>query len=325
MDENILTELYRKRGISKQKLDAAIEAVRKLEEFLSAEGVLLSDADVERVRCYCNSLSADRDPPVDDFRAIARYFYLTGRSDIYLYFTPLFGGGGVLESIRDRAEELEGKDVAERVFSQVCIKPAGTPPEHLPPCAAKLMDNLINELPPERYRKILAGNHHGIPKESFEKEHGFLKAAGSLDIYLADRHERMISELQEHCDKGLIWYEQLITQEVVELVRSEPEMLSANRDGGILHITKIPYDPARWLNEKDPEMKKYHACHCPFVREALRSKGTKPAADWCYCSCGFEKWMFDNLLGADLEVELLESVLLGHDRCRFAVKLPEVL
>jgi predicted hydrocarbon binding protein len=44
---------------------------------------------------------------------------------------------------------------------------------------------------------------------------------------------------------------------------------------------------------------------------------------WCDCSAGFEKTLFDNAFGESLEVEVLESVLDGSERCRFAIKLPE--
>ncbi len=321
MNEEILISLYRERGLDEQAQSAAVLAVIRLEDVLAGEGNTLEEASADRIRLYIESLSADRDPSADDLLAMARYFYLTGRPEIYQFFTTLFGGAGVLESIRERAEKLEGHDTAERLFQGVTVKPAGTSPEHLPPCASALTDNLMNILPPERYRRILAGNHHRIPESSFDKEREYLQRADSIDAYLKDRHVRMVDELQDHCNKNKIWYEQLITQEVVDFVSENQEILSAVRRGDALYITKIPYDPAQWLIEKDPEKKRYLACHCPFAREAVRKGEGSPPADWCYCSCGFEKWMFDNLFGMDLEVELLESVLLGNDKCRFAVRI----
>lgn len=45
--------------------------------------------------------------------------------------------------------------------------------------------------------------------------------------------------------------------------------------------------------------------------------------DWCYCSGGFAKLMFDVVFGESTEVEVLQSVLAGDSVCRFRIKLPE--
>jgi len=44
---------------------------------------------------------------------------------------------------------------------------------------------------------------------------------------------------------------------------------------------------------------------------------------FCYCSGGFEKVHFDVIFDEPVEVELLESVLKGDMRCRFANKIPQ--
>jgi predicted hydrocarbon binding protein len=49
----------------------------------------------------------------------------------------------------------------------------------------------------------------------------------------------------------------------------------------------------------------------------------RPAGTFCNCSAGFHKKPFEVAFGQPVKVEVLESVLLGGERCRFAIHLPE--
>ncbi|NMC43927.1 MAG: hypothetical protein GYA46_08405 [candidate division Zixibacteria bacterium] len=57
------------------------------------------------------------------------------------------------------------------------------------------------------------------------------------------------------------------------------------------------------------------ACLCALVE-------TKPAglsSTYCLCSVGYVKVMHEKLLGRPVEVELLDSVLMGGKRCKFKI------
>ena len=45
--------------------------------------------------------------------------------------------------------------------------------------------------------------------------------------------------------------------------------------------------------------------------------------EWCYCSAGYGKLRYDIAFGEETEVEVLESVFSGSDRCRFRIKISE--
>jgi hypothetical protein len=63
-------------------------------------------------------------------------------------------------------------------------------------------------------------------------------------------------------------------------------------------------------------------CHCPWARESLRqAEGPVPAA-FCRCSAGYHKKPWEVIFGQPLEADVLESVLQGDLRCRFAIHLP---
>jgi len=74
------------------------------------------------------------------------------------------------------------------------------------------------------------------------------------------------------------------------------------------------------MNEPDPEKKRALYCHCPRIRDVLKTSQTIPPI-YCYCGAGFYKGMWEEILQEPVEVELLESVLKGDDVCKVAVHL----
>ena len=184
------------------------------------------------------------------------------------------------------------------------------------------MEQLEKELPTEVYKRVLAGNHHRMPLEMFAKHKKWLEEAGNIDDWLKQMHDAAVAEQDEYCRENKIWYEQIITPEVVEYVRNNQEVLAGVRDGDWIYNTKYPYSPAAYIVETDPEKKKYLMCHCVLAREAVKS-GLEIPMDWRYCSAGYGKLRYDVAFGEDTEVEVIESVFSGSDKCRFRIKIPE--
>jgi hypothetical protein len=93
--------------------------------------------------------------------------------------------------------------------------------------------------------------------------------------------------------------------------------------GHTVTATKIPKSGylAEYLREDDPERRRQLYCHCPRVRDVLKSSATI-SPTYCYCGAGFYKGIWEEILQEPVEVELLNSVLQGDEVCRFAVHLP---
>ncbi len=323
MDKNLLKDYYFKRGYSNEEINIAVRVVKNLEIYLKKIGKSLQDANVFDIKKYVQDLIKERENDEESLLAIARYFYLINSKDIYIYFTSIFGSKGVMDNIKSRASQMGGEDITNKIFDQLPIPSLGTSGTELYYYTNKIMNRMEKSLNPELYRKILAGNNHNIPKENFLKEKDFYEKAENLDTYLKDKHQRKVAELQKYCDDSKIWFEQKITQEVVDYVNSNQEILSAVRKEDELYITKIPYDLLNFLNTDELRMKYYYTCHCPFIRESFLSKQEQINANWCYCSAGFVKFPFEVIFDTELEVELLESPLMGDELCRFRIHLPK--
>ncbi|HPJ89289.1 MAG TPA: hypothetical protein PLO84_09195 [Thermotogota bacterium] len=322
MNREKYVELLKERSFSEQQISESLATVEKMERYLSENGHDLMDTTTEQVAGYVSRLVEQKENTVQNLLALARIFYIHERKEIYIYFLKVLGGIGVIDSIRKRMEEYAGREITEEIFDNLEEPPLGTDFKKIPAFTAELMKRVEERLSPEQYATIFAGNNHGLSEEGMKTERELYEAAESLDAYLKDRHERKVAELQYHADTGKIWFEQQITQDIVDFVKSNQEILSAVRKDDKLYVTKIPYETHSYLQADDDIFRRYFACHCPFARESIL-QGDEVSANWCYCSAGFAKFPFEQILGRELKVKLLESPLKGNLLCRFEIDISE--
>ncbi len=324
MNVKKLSDLYSKKGYSKETTDYAIKIVLALENHLLESGIVLDMCSVDDIKKYFSLLFESGMIELDTLLALARYFYLIDRNDIYIYFTKLLGGLGVLDNIKKRMLKYAGKCLTDKVFDGFIYPPLGTSIEDVPNYTKDLMQRIKDNIAPNLYEKILAGNNHGVSRKSMQAEKEYYEESESFEQYLKDRHNRKVAELQQFCDAGQVWFEQEITQPVVDFVKSNQEILSAIKKDDKLYVTKIPYDTLDYLNAKTNKEKSYFACHCPFAREAILIDDESVPSEWCYCSAGFAKFPFEIILGRELNVKVLNTALDGDGFCRFEIDLVNI-
>jgi len=317
-DKAAFLEQLAKQGLDAARIDVTIKVIS---DFIDYSGWKEDNSIEKNLQCYCRTCIAGRDDAVERIIALIWYFSFEQRLDEMTYLITLLGTIGVIESQQERLLNLTDSQTETNIFGSLQFPPLGTPQEDYPSLIANYLTRLQQVFTLEKCRTVLAGNHHRIPSKHFAGDIEFFAQCGNIDKFLKWRHEKLINELQEHCESGKLWYEQRITPDVVEFVKNNPEVQSGVRTGNRVYVTKIPYNPDAYLKEKDPARKRYLACHCPFVRASLLD-GTKIPSLWCYCTGGYEKLVFDLLFGMLLEVEVLESLLDGASRCRFAIVLP---
>ncbi len=310
------------RGLAPDGVEGAVAQVRALEADLIARGASLEQPVRSVVESRVAALVDAGKSVQEAIMALARYFATSREENLAIrllaYLLPI----GVLPAMAARLGDLEGAAVRDRVMTGVSVPPAGAAPETYPAATKAFVEALEAELGPERARRVMTCNVHGIPITAFSAERDRFLELGSVDAWLADYHARQVEELSRHAEDGTLWYEQRITRPVVEYVRDNPEVQGGVREGGMVFATKIPYDPDRFLKSTDTLEKRRLACHCPMAASAITEAGSAVPPAWCACSAGYEKVRFDAVFGVDTEVAVLESVLAGSDRCRFAIRIP---
>jgi len=320
--ENEFRKYLQGRKLSAEDTDFAVNAVGEFEKYLKKKRMSFESAYLDALKDYISLLIDEGRNSWDRLLAIARYCNLAKKNDFYVYFASILGARNVLPDLSERVAEIAGEETRHKVFQGFELPALGSPQEDYPRLTQMIMDRLEAELPNETCRKILTWNYHRVPAEAFKEKKERFEKANSIDQYLKDEHKRLIQELNGFMKEGRIWYEQEITPEVLEFVRRNQEVCTGVRRGDRIYLTKIPYAPKQYLMEKDPTLKRYHACHCPLARSAILDGKPKIPPTFCYCSSGFEKFGFDVIFGEPAKVELLESALKGDMRCRFAIKVP---
>ena len=320
--ENEFRKRLEERKIGKEEIDFSVNAVKEFEQYLEGKDNSVESAGLEALKDYVSLLVKEGKNSWERLVAIARYCNLAKKNDYYIYFTKILGARNVLPDMGERLAAIAGEETRNRILKEFALPPLGSPQEKYPSCTQQIMSKMEAELPIETCKKILTWNYHKVPTEAFkEKKERFAKAA-SIDEYLKGEHERLVEELGKSMKEGQLWYEQEITPEVLEFVRGNQEICTGVRHGDRIYVTKIPYAPKQYLKEKDPALRRYYACHCPLTRSAIREGKPKISPMFCYCSAGYEKVHFDVIFDEPVEVELLESVLKGDMRCRFANTIP---
>jgi hypothetical protein len=277
--------------------------------------------DVER---FARKLIGEGGNTLENFSHLRDYTHWLGYRSLYVALIEVMDCHNALEVLADEIERKHSLETRERIFREA-LPPLGSDEKERWEYTRTVMQEMTCQLTPQEARSAWFQVQHGIPvhfwrtRDAEEREK--FQKWGDIDAYLdIKRQERdgMLTRLREE-DK--LWYTVVINDEVLEFVKSDPEMEVGRREGNKIYISKIPYNAVRYLHETDVKMKRYYACHCPLLREAiLRDQPVSPEA--CYCSLGHASHYLAGL-GQELRGEVLESAIKGDSRCRFVFYLPD--
>ena len=176
------------------------------------------------------------------------------------------------------------------------------------------MERLESLAGTEKSRAIMAGCACQYPKSSLQEARQAYKETG--DICLV---HRMLQNQFESFLRDTLQLEDTLIAEVIDRGWG----LAGIWEGDAIVATKIPKSGnlVTYMAETDPEKKRQLYCHCPRIRKVLKTSDTI-SSTYCYCGAGFYKGIWEEILQRPVEVELLESVLRGHDVCKVAIHLP---
>jgi len=176
------------------------------------------------------------------------------------------------------------------------------------------MERLTALVDEKQARDVMTGCACQYPKADLRDVRLAYEETGDVDVALGMLQEKFETFLRGtmHLEEGMI--EQII---------SNAWGSAGVRDDNTIIATKIPKSGylVEYMNETDPDKKRALYCHCPRIRDVLKTSETIPPIH-CYCGAGFYKVMWEEILQESVEVELLESVLKGDNVCRVAIHLP---
>jgi hypothetical protein len=324
MDEKGFRDYCVKRKFREETVKLHIKLVKEFEQFLKKKGKKdLKDASPNDVKVFVADLMESQRITLDNFRALIRYSDFSGKKETVSVLYGYLEGLGVPEELLKRLKVTVGERKSKEIFEGINIPPLGTLPEDKPRTTKKIMERLEAELDNESLKELMSSGLEVFPDEWYLPQKKMFQESDSLDDFLGKRRKEFVETLEKHSREKTMFFAQEIDDEVVEYVRKNQEIQGGVRKGDIIYETKIPYQTKKYLHEKSAKMKKYYACHCSWVREAIKSGSPEISSNFCYCSAGYHKRPFEIIFGQPVKADVLETVLKGDSVCRFAIHIPK--
>jgi hypothetical protein len=303
---------------------AVLGVLEDFSAFLEDAGKTESDAGMPEAEQFAKRLIAERRNTPENFATLRDYADFSGNRRLHVAWIELMDCRNALEVLAGEIESRHGRKTREAVFADP-PPPLGADEHERSAYTLQLTERMAASLDLAQRKEVWFPVQHGIPAEHWKAgdaadREKFLRC-GDIDSFLDLKRRERDELLTGLRDRNELWYTVEITDEVLEFVRSDPEMEGGRREGDKIFITKIPYNAVRYLRETDPVKKRYWACHCPMVRQAILD-GREISAEVCHCSLGHASHYLTGL-GCELRGEVLESVLAGDPRCRFVFHLPD--
>ena len=304
--------------LTEEQMKASMAIAERFDAYLSGKA-----PTAENAWNFSKTLIREGSNTRENYLALVRYCLFIKNHAMYVAMLELVDGGEVGDNLYRRVAERFGQEVRDEIFAGIGVAPYGTPTPEKPAYMQPVIERLEVKVGEQACKDFLSTCLRSLSDEGYLPEREKYRQAGNIDAYLVQRKEALVAELEACLREGRPFYAQEITEEVIAYFRNDPEMEGGVRVGNIVYESKIPYQTKQYLAETDPVLMGYYYCHCPWAREAIRRGNVKLSAAFCNCSAGAHKKTFDVIFGQPLKVEVVESILKGDNRCRFAIYLPK--
>lgn len=315
------------RGFEEAAIDQQVDAIRKIEGQLKRQVQSWSLEDLNH--CTGQELvdgMIDRgENTMENLLALVRYAKVIDNRELFVAIFQMLDGYEVMDNLYKKLGDVVGEDLRDGVFEGLPLPPLGLSRYEKAHYTSQIMSRMEEIFGVSTTRDLLQDCLRDLPDEYYPDERSdfFEVCEGDMDRYLVYRGEKFVELLRGYQEQDELFFGQEITDEVIAFVENNPEVGGGIREGNLIYETKIPYNTKAYLEETDPVMKRYHVCHCPWAKESIRRERLTVSPTFCQCSAGFVKKPFEVIFGQTLQADVLESVLLGDEFCRFAIHLPE--
>ncbi|MGB7537936.1 MAG: hypothetical protein WBM17_05320 [Anaerolineales bacterium] len=309
-------------GIPEADVAQRLALIREFERFLGSEARQEVDAAGKgEAEKFARKLILENRNTLENFSALGDYAAWAGLRKLHVAWIELMDCHNALAVLAAEIERSHGQDIREKIFTDP-LPPPGADEKERGAYTRMITERMAGSLTAGQARRAWFTVQHGIPAEDWRRidaqdREKFLRS-GDIDEFLSIKRRERDEMLTRLRDEDKLWYTVKISDEVLEFVKSDPEMEGGRREGDSIYITKIPYNAVRYLQETDPRLKRYYACHCPLVRQALLD-GRPVSPDVCHCSLGHASHYLAGI-GRTFRGEVLESAVRGDLRCRFVFR-----
>jgi hypothetical protein len=319
MDKGGFRAYLQERKIPEDEITASLQLAERFKQFAQNS----TQPSKEDLLAFSSQLIANSENTIASYYALARYAYFTENHAVYIATVDLLDGAEAMDNFYQKAESVLGSERRDAIFEGVSLPDLGLPNPEKVEITRKVMPRLVELADPQECEQILSDSLRDLEDSWHTDDKNLYEECASLDEFLDKSAQSFIALLEKLRDEGKPFFTQFITDEVVEHVRDEPLIARGVREGDILYEVKIPHQTSKLLAASDEAEKRYHYCHCPWVKESLKNGASDIPATFCNCSAGFHKKRWEIILGQKLKADVIESVLQGDDWCKIAIHLPD--
>jgi len=319
-------EHLQRQGMPGEAIEKQLNMIRDFVTFLTEPGLneTIATAGKEAVEKFARQLIAEGRNTLENFSALCNYADWLGQRRLYVALIELMDCHNAMMVLADELEKRHGRGLRDQIFREV-LPPLGANEKERWAYTRTITERMAQRIAPQERQAAWFRVQHGIPAEAWwEGEAADMEKfrhCGNIDEFLTLKRRERDAMLTRMRDEDKLWYTVAINDEVLDFIRNDPEMEVGQRQGNRIYISKVPYNAVRYLQASDAKLKRYYACHCPLVREAiLQEQPISPEV--CNCSLGHASHYLAGL-GQELKGEVLESAVKGDTRCRFVFHLPE--
>jgi hypothetical protein len=330
MDKKGFGEFLETQGVAVGDIEPAIALAERFERFLAERSPTAGDiAYAANLTAFANLMIADGANTQANFYTLARYARFLRNDALYVAVVEVLDGAEAMETLYQRTGEVAGEQRRDQIFADVTLPPLGLPNAEKVKITQVVMDRLVSQTSSPERQRIFSDSLRHLEDAWYQDDKQLYDTcrtadkAHPIDEFLDQSAQKFIAMLERFKDENQLFFTQPITDEVIAYVRSQPLIARGVLEGQTLYEVKIPHMTHKYLAETDARKKRYHYCHCPWVKEALRKGDAGIPPLFCECSAGFHKKRWEVILGQPLQAEIVESVLNGDPWCKIAIHLPE--
>ncbi len=326
MKEEAFREYLTKRGLPGVEVESHVRFISELEIRLNQDSAswAFEDLSQESTQAIVDDLILRGENTIQNLLALARYAYLMKNDAMYSKLFQLLDGYEAMDNLYIRLGNYVGEDLRDIVFEDLPLQPLGVSNQEKSKFTGRVLRRMTRIFEESTCREILSDSLRDLLDVNYQEDYQAFHeyCDGDIDAYLDWKGARFTENLQDFNKRQALWFGQEITEDVLSFVKSNPQIGRGIHEGNVIIETKIPYNTKAYLEESDPDKKRYHYCHCPWAKESLRKKDYKISPIFCQCSAGFHKRPYEVIFEQPLKADVLKSVLAEDDVCQFAIHLP---
>ena len=275
MNQKLFREFLLSRGHTENEINHQIKKIKNIELGLQKHvpSWTLDDINITSTQDMVDEMIDCGENSEENIEMLLRYARAVGNYDLFVTVFSMLDGSEAMKNLHAQLGERVGEDLRDVIFEGMPLPPLGLSKYEKARFTNRIMRRMVNVFEENYCREILADSLRDLPDEYYieAKSDFHERCDGDLDRYLVFKKEKFIETLQKYQTQGQLFFGQEITDEVIDFFKNTPEMGGGKRIGNIVYETKIPYNTKAFLQEQDPDLKKFLYCHCPWARESLRS------------------------------------------------------